>query len=89
MRVLNRSLVLGLRAWVLGLFLVTKTKNPRPKTLLAGLDPVLPHPRPQDLGHDDRAVGLLVVLHHGDQAAADGDGGAVERVDEAASPFRP
>ena len=56
---------------------------------LLRLDPLLAHPRPQHLGHDDRAVGLLVVLQHGDQAAADGDGGAVERVDEVACPSRP
>ena len=30
--------------------------------------------------HRDRAVGVLVVLHHRDQRAADGDAGTVERV---------
>ena len=37
----------------------------------------------------DRAVGLLVVFQDGDQRAADGDGRAVERVDEDACPSRP
>jgi hypothetical protein len=36
----------------------------------------------QRLGHLDRAVGLLVVLHHRDQRAADGHAGAVEGVHE-------
>ena len=33
-------------------------------------------------GHRDRSVRVLVVLHHRDQRAADGDAGAVERVHE-------
>ena len=37
----------------------------------------------QRVRHRDRAVCLLVVLHHRDQRAADRDAGAVERVDEA------
>ena len=41
------------------------------------------HVGAQRLGDDDRAVGLLVVLEHGDQRAADREAGAVERVHEA------
>ena len=43
----------------------------------------------QRVGHHDRAVGLLVGLHHRDQRAADRDAGAVERVDEARRSCRP
>src|SRR5215467_237929 len=41
------------------------------------------HVRTQHIRHRDRAVRLLVGLHHRDQRAADGDAGAVERVHEA------
>src|SRR5262245_66572665 len=40
------------------------------------------HERPQRLGDDDRAVLLLVVLDNRDERAADGEAGAVQRVDE-------
>src|SRR5205085_5953653 len=33
-------------------------------------------------GNCDRAVGVLVVFQHGDEGAADGEAGAVERMDE-------
>src|SRR4051812_40244318 len=39
------------------------------------------HVAAQHLRDQDRAVGLLVVLHHRDQRAADRDAGAVQRVD--------
>src|SRR3546814_5552673 len=46
---------------------------------------------PQRLRHGDAAVGLLVVLHDGDEAAADRHAGAVQGVHEAGafSTFRP
>src|SRR6185437_13686098 len=37
----------------------------------------------QRIGHGDRAVVLLVVLQHGDEGAADGKPGPVERMDKA------
>ena len=43
---------------------------------------VFADPFPQRFGDQNRAVGLLVVLQDGDDRAADGDGRAVERVDE-------
>src|SRR5207248_2603229 len=48
----------------------------------ARADAVLTDPAAQHLGHEDRAVGLLIVFQEGDQRPADGDRGAVERVDE-------
>src|SRR5829696_1476165 len=41
------------------------------------------HMRRERLGHGDAAVLVLVILHNGDEGAADGDAGAVEGVDEA------
>src|SRR5215467_726635 len=41
-----------------------------------------PGVRAQRRGNCDRAVGVLIILQHGDQRAADGESGAVERVDE-------
>src|SRR5690606_32341352 len=38
------------------------------------------HVRAQRLGHRDRAVGLLEVLHHRDQGAPDRRAGAIERM---------
>ena len=38
---------------------------------------------PERVGHRHRAVGLLVVLQHRHQRAADREARAVERVDEA------
>ena len=43
---------------------------------------LFPNHRAQHLGDDYRSVGLLVVLQDRDQGSADGDGGAVERVEE-------
>jgi hypothetical protein len=40
------------------------------------------HPGPQDLGYNDRAVSLLVVLHNGDQGAGESETRAIQRVDE-------
>src|SRR5690606_9837151 len=37
----------------------------------------------KSLRNCDAAVGVLIVLHHRDQRAADGDAGAVQRMDEA------
>ncbi len=39
-------------------------------------------PGVERLGQVDRSVGLLAVLQDRDQAAADGEAGAVQRVDE-------
>ena len=49
-----------------------------------GLGPIrsLPTHGRSTSGIENRAVGLLIVFQDGDQRAADGDGGAVERVDE-------
>src|SRR5580704_14292293 len=39
------------------------------------------HIRLQHVRHRDRAIGLLIILHHRNQRAADGHARAVERVD--------
>ena len=46
-------------------------------------DAVLAEPRPQHVRHDHRAVGLLPVFEDRQNGPRHGDGGAVERVDEA------
>src|SRR5215217_1849847 len=47
------------------------------------LDPPHPaHVRRERVRHRDAAVLVLIVLHHGDEGATDGDAGAVQRVDE-------
>lgn len=48
-------------------------------------NPLNPHPLPQHFRDEDAAVGLLVVFEEGDHGSRDGDGGAVERVDEVSS----
>src|SRR6185369_16306941 len=48
----------------------------------AGADAVHAHERPQHLGHDHGAVGLLAVLDDGDQHAGQAELGAVEGVHE-------
>src|SRR5688500_17878349 len=45
-------------------------------------DAILSHPRPQRLRHDNAAIGLLIVFHHGNQCPADGNRRAIERVNE-------
>src|SRR5512146_1754008 len=41
------------------------------------------HPRLQNLRYHDRAVGLLVVLHNGDERARQTETGAIQGVQEA------
>src|SRR5215472_4406698 len=41
------------------------------------------HIGPERSRHRDRAVGALIILHHRDQRAADGEAGPIERMDEA------
>src|SRR5438477_11077678 len=45
-------------------------------------DAAFPDPGTQDLGYDNAAVGLLIILEDGDDGAGDGDGSAVQRVRE-------
>ena len=40
------------------------------------------HVRAQHFGHDDGAIGLLVILQNGDDDARQGQAGTVERMDE-------
>src|SRR3546814_12527630 len=41
------------------------------------------HVGPQSLRNGNRAIGVLIILDHGDQRPADREAGAVERMDEA------
>src|SRR5262249_33590081 len=50
--------------------------------LVTTADAVFAHPFAEGFGDEDRAIRLLVVFEDGDDRAADGDGGAVGRVDE-------
>ena len=43
---------------------------------------IFSHPRAGAVGHGNRTIGILIVLNHCDQAAADGDCGAIERMHE-------
>src|SRR5690606_26999562 len=49
-------------------------------------DPLEPDVRPQRLGNDNGAVGLLVVLENRNERSADGQARAVERVGELVLP---
>jgi len=45
-------------------------------------DHILADPRPQDFGHHDGAIGLLIVFQNRDQSTANGDGGSVQCMDK-------
>ena len=62
--------------------------HPQPMVLLPRTDPIDPHPTAQRFGHHDATIGLLVVFENRDQRPADGDRGAIERMDEV-RPFLP
>ncbi len=52
-------------------------RHSRVDELVARLDDLFPaHVRPQHLGNDHAAVGLLIVLQYGDQCAPGGESGA-------------
>src|ERR1700680_486888 len=75
--------MLGARKWGFEIAETTRSlsrESGKMPLLLA--DAVFPDPGAQDFGHDDAAVGLLIVFENGDDGPRDGDRRAVERVCE-------
>lgn len=40
------------------------------------------HPRTQNFGDDDGAIGLLVIFHHGDESTRQSQTGSIQRMRE-------